>query len=124
MAYRDALLEGKVKVCRARLLIIGQDRAGKTSLKKSLLGLPFNPEEPSTEVVEVNPSKFDFSVEQVAEWKAVDDGDEQVRPEYRSIARLMAENMQKKKTEEDQTLPEEEKSVHDEEVATEPTQVC
>ena len=116
-----------MKVCRARLLIIGQDRAGKTSLKKSLIGLPFNPNEPSTEVVEVNPSKFEVTVEQVVEWKAVnDDDDEQVRPENRSVARLVAEHMLKKtkKTEESQMSPEEEKKINEEEAPPELAQVC
>ena len=99
LAYNYALLEGKVKVCRARLLIIGQDRAGKTSLKKSLIGLPFNPEEPSTEVVEMNSSKLEVNIEQVVEWKAISDDTEgeQVRPEDLSIARLVVENMMQKK---------------------------
>ena len=99
LAYNIALLEGKVKVCRARLLIIGQDRAGKTSLKKSLIGLPFNPEEPSTEVVEMNSSKLEVNIEQVVEWKAISDNGEveQVRPQDLSIARLVVENMKQKK---------------------------
>lgn len=113
-----------MKVCRARLLIIGQDRAGKTSLKKSLLGLPFNPDEPSTEVLEVNPSKFDFTVEQVVDWKAVDSNeDKQARPEDRSVARLVASNMTKEKTDEKQVSPKKEKTKIDEEHAIEPTQV-
>ena len=113
-------------MCRARLLIIGQDRAGKTSLKKSLIGLPFNPEEPSTEVVEVNASKFEFTVEQVVEWKAVnDDNEQEARPEDRCVARLVAEHMLKKKTEENHTFPAEEKKMKEDEVAgaTAPTQV-
>ena len=127
LAYRVALLEGKVKVCRARLLIIGQDRAGKTSLKNSLMGLPFNPDEPSTEVLEVNSSKLEVSVEQVVEWKAVNDDNkevEQATPQNRRIARLVAEQMmQKKESKPNQTLPEEEKEMKDEkEVA--PEQVC
>lgn len=127
LAYKVALLEGKVKVCRARLLIIGQDRAGKTSLKKSLIGLPFNPEEPSTEVLEVNSSKLEVSVEQVVEWKAVNDDKEveQARPQDRSIARLVAERMmQKKETEGNPTLLEEEKEMKDEKEAIGPAQVC
>ena len=113
-----------MKVCRARLLIIGQDRAGKTSLKKSLLGLPFNPDEPSTEVLEVNPSKFDFTVEQVVDWKTVDsDEDNQARPEDRSVARLVASNMTKERTTEKQASPKKEKMKIDEEHAIEPTQV-
>ena len=124
LAYRDALLEGKVKVCRSRLLIIGQDRAGKTSLKKSLMGLPFDPNEPSTELVEVNPLKFELSVEQVVEWKPVCDGNkEPASPEDRRVARLVADYMMKKKTEENERMSEEEKAHSEERIAIQPTEV-
>ena len=46
-------------------MIVGQERAGKTSLKKSLLGMPFNKEEESTVRIEVDPSKFEVNVDQV-----------------------------------------------------------
>lgn len=127
LAYKFALLEGKVKVCRARLLIIGQDRAGKTSLKKSLIGLPFNPEEPSTEVLEMNSSKLEVNIEQVVEWKAISDDNEveQVRPQDLSIARLVAENMmQRKENNEGQISPEKEKEMDYEKGVAGPTQVC
>lgn len=124
LAYRDALLEGKVKVCRSRLLIIGQDRAGKTSLKKSLMGLPFDPNEPSTELVEVNPLKFELSVEQVVEWKPVCDGNkEPASPEDRRVARLVADYMMKKKTEENERMSEEEKAHSEERIAIQPTEL-
>ena len=38
-------------------MLLGQDRAGKTSLRKSLLGLPFDPEQESTVGVEVDEVK-------------------------------------------------------------------
>lgn len=72
LAYRNALKTGKVKVYRARIMLIGQDRAGKTSLKKSLLGLPFNPEEDSTDGIEVDPSNFEVDIDQVKNWKPTD----------------------------------------------------
>ena len=118
LAYNLALLEGKIKVCRARLLIIGQDRAGKTSLKNSLMGLPFNPDEPSTEGLEVNSSKLEVSVEQVVEWKAVSEENkevEQATPQNRCIARLVASHMmEKKETKPKQTLPPEKKEMQEE----------
>ena len=52
-----AMQNGKVKVYRGRIMLLGQDRAGKTSLRKSLLGLPFDPEEESTVGVEVEEVK-------------------------------------------------------------------
>ena len=45
LAYENALKTGKVKVYRARIMFIGQDRAGKTSLKNSFLGVPFDREQ-------------------------------------------------------------------------------
>ena len=53
-------------------MLIGQDRAGKTSLKRSFLGLPFNPEEDSTDGIEVDPSKFEVDINQVKNWKRTD----------------------------------------------------
>ena len=44
-------------------MFIGQDRAGKTSLKKSLKGETFNANESSTEGIETDPSHFKVSTE-------------------------------------------------------------
>ena len=71
-AYENALRNGKVKVYRGRIMLIGQDRAGKTSLKKNLLGLPFDPQEQSTDGIEVDPSKFKYDIDQVKNWKRTD----------------------------------------------------
>ena len=73
LAYENALKSGKVKVYQARIMLIGQDRAGKTSLKKSFLGLPFDPEEESTDGIEVDPSKFEVNIDQVKNWKRTDE---------------------------------------------------
>ena len=48
-------------------MLIGQDRSGKTSLKKSLKGQLFNPDEDSTVGIDVDPSHFKVSTEI---WKA------------------------------------------------------
>ena len=63
--YEKALKDGYVKVYRGRIILIGQDRAGKTSLKKSLLGLPFDPKEQSTEGIEVDPSRCEIDVDHI-----------------------------------------------------------
>ena len=64
--------DGYVAVYRSRILLIGQDQAGKTSLKKSLLGLPFDSEEQSTEGIEVDPSKCEIDVDQAARnWQSI-----------------------------------------------------
>ena len=73
LAYQNALRTGKVKVYRARIILVGQDRAGKTSLKKSFLGLPFDPEEDSTDGIEVDPSKFEVHIDHVKNWKRTDE---------------------------------------------------
>ena len=44
-------------------MLIGQDRAGKTSLKKSLKGICFDPQEDSTIGIDVGPSYFKVSKE-------------------------------------------------------------
>ena len=54
-------------------MLIGQDRAGKTSLKKSLIGLPFNRKEKSTDGIEVDPSKFRLDVDEVRNWEPFDE---------------------------------------------------
>ena len=48
-------------------MLIGQDRSGKTSLKRSLRGLVFNPDEDSTVGIDIDPSHFKVSTEV---WKA------------------------------------------------------
>ncbi|CAH3185864.1 unnamed protein product, partial [Porites evermanni] len=62
-AYNRALLEGKTCVRRVPVMIIGQDRTGKTSLKKSLKGETFNPNEKSTVGIETDPSYFKVSTD-------------------------------------------------------------
>ena len=57
-----------MNVYRGRIILVGQDRAGKTSLKKTLLGLPFDCREQSTHGVEIEPSKFEIEVEQIKNW--------------------------------------------------------
>ena len=57
-----------MNVYRGRIVLVGQDRAGKTSLKKTLLGLPFDYQEQSTDGVEIEPSTFKIEVEQIKNW--------------------------------------------------------
>ena len=53
-------------------MLIGQDRSGKTSLKKSLTGQLFNPNEDSTVGIEKDPSYFKVTTEI---WKPEDEGE-------------------------------------------------
>ena len=57
-----------MNVYRGRIILVGQDRAGKTSLKKTLLGLPFDYQEQSTDGIEIEPSEFEIEVEQIKNW--------------------------------------------------------
>ena len=57
-----------MNVYRGRIILVGQDRAGKTSLKKTLLGQPFDYKEQSTNGIEIEPSKFEIEVEQIKNW--------------------------------------------------------
>ncbi|XP_022784769.1 uncharacterized protein LOC111325258 isoform X2 [Stylophora pistillata] len=96
LAYRKALKDGYIKVYHGRILLVGQDRAGKTSLKKSLLGLPFDPKEQSTEGIEVDPSKCEIGVDQVARnWHSITSENKPglLMECSKDIAKIMAEEM-------------------------------
>jgi GTPase SAR1 family protein len=54
LAYSQALQESKAKNNRIPIMLVGQDRGGKTSLMRRLLGLPFNKDQPSTTGIDVN----------------------------------------------------------------------
>ena len=84
---------GKVKVYRGRIMLLGQDRAGKTSLKKSLLGMPFNPDEESTIGVEVDPSKCEVDVDQVKNWEPTKGKKLEASEFVEDIARLIARDL-------------------------------
>ena len=62
-AYNKALAEGKTFDRRVPVMLIGRDRSGKTSLKRSLMGELFNPNEKSTVGIDVDPSHFELSTE-------------------------------------------------------------
>ena len=93
LAYQSALKDGAVNVYRGRVLLIGQDRAGKTSLKKSLIGLPFNRKEKSTDGIEVDPSKFQLDVGEVRNWQPIDERKQGLLGCSRDVAQLMVEKM-------------------------------
>ena len=62
-AYNKALAEGKTFDKRVPVMLIGRNQSGKTSLKKSLRGQPFNQSEESTVGIDVDPSHFELSTE-------------------------------------------------------------
>ena len=86
--------DGYVTVYRSRILLIGQDRAGKTSLKKSLLGLPFDPEEQSTEGIEVDPSKCEIDVDHAARnWQSICENKPGLLEHSKDVAKIVAEKI-------------------------------
>ena len=93
LAYQSALKDGAVNVYRGRVLLIGQDRAGKTSLKKSLIGLPFNPKEKSTDGIEVDPSKVQLDVDEVRNWQPIDERKQGLLGCSKDVAQLLVEKM-------------------------------
>ena len=54
-AYNRALEKGRTYDKRVKILLVGQDRVGKTSLRKSLTGEPFDVNERSTDGVQMIP---------------------------------------------------------------------
>ncbi|XP_020622236.1 uncharacterized protein LOC110059849 isoform X1 [Orbicella faveolata] len=62
-AHNKALADGKTLVNRVPIMLIGQDRAEKTSLKMSLRGICFDPEEDSTIGIDVDPLYFEVTTE-------------------------------------------------------------
>jgi len=91
LLYEKALKDGSVNVWRGRVLLVGQDRAGKTSLKKSLLGLPFNPKEQSTEGIQVDPSICEIEVDQVKNWNSAGENKPSLAEFSEDISRMLAE---------------------------------
>ena len=98
-AYNRALLEGKGYVRRVPVMIIGQERTGKTSLKKSLKGELFNPNEGSTEGIETDPSYFKVSTDV---WRTgKNNKDTEPEPTFsfeHQAAQLIVESLMKKET--------------------------
>ena len=97
-AYNKALSEGRACVRRVPVMLIGQDRSGKTSLKKSLMGKQFNKDEDSTVGIDVDPSHFKVSTEI---WRAGENDQathsvEAISYEHHA-ARLVAEHLKEEK---------------------------
>ena len=93
LAFQRAMWSGEVKVYRGRIMIIGQDRAGKTSLKKYLLGMPFNPQEDSTIGIEVDLSEFNVDVDHVKNWQRIEQKGLDVRHFDENMTKMIAANL-------------------------------
>ena len=82
-------------------MLIGQDRAGKTSLKKSLIGLPFNRNENSTEGIEVDPSIFQVHTDEVKNWQRIDKSERELLGCSNEVAQMVVEKLWFDEEEED-----------------------
>ncbi|XP_070568954.1 death-associated protein kinase 1-like isoform X2 [Ptychodera flava] len=71
--YEKACTEGRKKVYRARVMFVGQQGVGKTSLAKCLRGEEFQCDEPSTNGIETDPSAC---VVDIKEWKSTASADD------------------------------------------------
>ena len=92
-AFTEAMEKGSVEVYRGRIMLLGQDRAGKTSLKKFLLGIPFDPEEESTVGVKVEQTKFVVEIDQVKNWQCTDQKKLDLSEFREDIAKITAEHL-------------------------------
>ena len=79
-AYHRAIEEGKTCVKRVPIMFIGQGQSGKTSLKRSLKGEEFNPEESSTIGIETDPSYCKVSTEVWKMGEATHERDSSMEP--------------------------------------------
>ena len=82
-------------------MLIGQDRAGKTSLKKSLIGLPFNRNENSTEGIEVDPSIFQVHADEVKNWQPIDKSERGLLGCSNDVAQIVVEKLWVQKEDKD-----------------------
>ena len=92
-AYNNALKEGNVRVKRVPVMLVGQERTGKTSLKKSLKGETFDEREESTNGIEADPSHFEVSTEiwKTGEKMVETDPDSSISYEHPAAAKLITE---------------------------------
>ena len=94
LAYEKALKGGYVTVYRCRVLLVGQDRAGKTSLKKNLLDLSFDFKEQSTKGSEVDPSQCEINFDQVVwNWQSVGEKNPALLECSKDVAKIIAEKI-------------------------------
>ena len=92
-AYENALKDGFVRVFRGQIQFVGQDRAGKTSLKKSLLGLRFDPKEQSTEGIEVDTSQCEIEVDEVKNWHSTHENKPALIECSKDIAKMVTKKL-------------------------------
>ena len=88
-------------------MLIGQDRSGKTSLKKSLQGIRFNPDEDSTVGIDVDPSYFKETTEiwKTEETDQAANKEEMAASFERHVAQVVVDNLREQElTSEEKTM--------------------
>ena len=99
-AYHKALEDGEARNTRIPIIIVGSDRVGKSSLKKHLLGLPFDIEEPSTNGIEVD--VVELTAENVKDpWRTIGgrfftSAEEAEEEAFKNTAKLLSDAKQKR----------------------------
>ncbi|CAG5127518.1 unnamed protein product, partial [Candidula unifasciata] len=78
--YEQTCITGTQPVYRTRLMLVGQEHVGKTSLKKALTGQCHNVSEESTDGIDLSAS-CSFSLNNQSSWKLAVKGDETSRRE-------------------------------------------
>ena len=62
-------------------------------MKKSLIGLPFNSKEKSTDGIEVDPSKFRLNFDEVRNWQPIDEGKQGLLGCSKDVAQMVVEKI-------------------------------
>ncbi|XP_071941112.1 uncharacterized protein [Antedon mediterranea] len=99
-AFLNAIQEGSKPIYQTRLMLVGQERVGKTSLTKALTDQPFNATEKVTNGIEASLS-CTISVKHTNNWKPNENkATGEARKEYiRTLAERMAHDIWRKQHE-------------------------
>ena len=80
--YKRALAKGCVYVAYSRVMLLGPAGVGKTSLKRSLMKLPWKPDTCSTAVIHIDTG---ISIHEDNNWKTTDMIEELIQPKATSL---------------------------------------
>ena len=85
-------------------MLLGQGGAGKTNLKKFLLGIPFEPDEKSTVGVTVDPSKCKVEIDQVKNWQCTEQKKLDMSEFKEDIAKMIAGDLKESEGKDQTTI--------------------
>ncbi|XP_071941109.1 uncharacterized protein [Antedon mediterranea] len=118
-AFLDAIQEGSKPIYQTRLMLVGQERVGKTSLTKALTGQPFNVTEEVTDGIEASLS-CTISVKHTTNWKPNQNKElNKARQEYISALaeNIVTDILQDKKEKQNERLREDDKKKQENKVS-------